>query len=1107
MGLTGRRREASLRCALLANLARHVPNLESLRMYDFDWTGLVLAMETAGMMNPVHASEAPGGARPARESGSAAHSIPYFPQLKSLHISSCASSIIATGEAVVRFLAAFPQLYALDIAFMPTMEASRSVYPPDRAMAQAWGADASPCVRIHELRLDTSTWAASPALDWLARPMVELDLHKLDIDLFCPWEPTSRLAELLYGRECAMLEDLAFSVSHEDGSQLKELRLIVQVYHAMREGNARELADWDALNNAILFLGRRCPKLVVVLDCEFDFVPPTDNFKRYTARCMRDRYISGWAIFMGVAGLWDILRPTGEIRSLTHLSVVDGFEANPDGVRGFRVGIDASIWFYHAAYGREGENPELRTLFFKCTRLMSAPFLPLFVFDGPKRPEVKRGKRISGKNHWMIQGMQEIINAFGFEWRMAPGEAEAELAYLNQMGVIDAVYTDDVDTFLFGAKMIIRNASVTLSGNRAHSLKNSAGREDGNHVATYTSHAILTHSSVQLTQGGLILIGILRGGDYHQAGLAGCGGTIAHGLARCGFGDTLLTAARSLQRSELPSFLRGWREEIRAELRTNSRGILGKKYAALAKKIPEDFPNIDVLLSYTNPITSESEAAAKGRVSKSTKIDWEKEPDLGKIAGLCEMYFEWGVKEIIIKRFRTVLWPAAVLRILRRVALLEDKRVARVAARTAVRNPTTPTKKGKANDRRVPGTPSSVITKHFSSLQLGSPKRVGRTDSDSDDDDENKLIVKIHSSRQHASTDGILEYRLEVAPAHLVRLSESGVRGLRTALATGLDDDSDVPEDDDSDDGGKGKKRVPKPPPDPQSHLRIWLPACMVRIAQPDLVEEFEGIQEMRAAKKAGKAGKASGTARGSKAKASTIVGAKPKAGKKVPVAVREEEEESSDGSVSPTPKKARPKVSAAKQTQATVAVPGVKQHFAVGKRIQSTSNSGKAKSSTAKIFALFDEDPPAPKRAASKSSSSSRIFDSDSEQSFIRPTASSSRLPSLTNSSRASSAGPSLSEPSSSEKPDLPRRTFVPAPFPMSFDAANIDNGDQFSVDVFRAGIVNSRAKRRSSRDHSPRQQSVVQVSSQVPKTDIATQTGPDKAKVSYIYPILQRR
>ncbi|KZT64851.1 PIN domain-like protein [Daedalea quercina L-15889] len=666
---------------------------------------------------------------------------------------------------------------------------------------------------------------------------------------------------------------------------------------------------------------------------------------------------------MGVAGLWDILRPAGETRSLTHLAVVDGFEANPDGVRGFRVGIDASIWFYHATYGREGENPELRTLFFKCTKLMSAPFLPLFVFDGPKRPEVKRGKRISGKNHWMIQGMQEIINAFGFEWRMAPGEAEAELAYLNRIGVIDAVYTDDVDTFLFGAKMIVRNPSATLSGNRAHSLKNSAGREDGNHVATYTSHAILTHPSIQLTQGGLILIGILRGGDYHQAGLTGCGGTIAHGLARCGFGDNLLTAARTLPRADLPAFLRSWREEIRAELRTNSRGILGKKYAALAKKIPEDFPDIEVLLSYTSPVTSQSEAAAKGRTSKNTQIDWGKEPDLGKIAGLCEMYFEWGVKEIIIKRFRTVLWPAAVLRILRRVALLEDKRT----ASTAIVDPKTPTKRGKDRERRAPGTPSSVITKHFSSLQLDSLRRAGCASSNCEDDDgEDKLIVKIHSSRQHASTDGILEYRLEVAPAHLVRLSESGVRGLRTALATGLDDDSDV-EDEDSDGGGKGKKRVQKPPPNPQSHLRIWLPACMVRIAQPDLVEEFEGIQEMRAAKKVGKA---SGAARGSKINVSTAAVPKTKAAKKTPVAVQEEEDESSDGYVSPTPKKARPKPKPTKRGEAIAAsapkqASTVKDFFAVGKSTQTGSNSGKLKANTAKIAALFADEPAGVRHAA----------------------------------------------------------------------------------------------------------------------------------------------
>ena len=98
---------------------------------------------------------------------------------------------------------------------------------------------------------------------------------------------------------------------------------------------------------------------------------------------------------------------------------MDGFEANPDGVGGIRIGIDASIWFFHAEYGREGENPELRTLFFRCTRLMGMPILPLFVFDGPRRPSVKRGNKISGKDSWLRNGMQNIISAFGFEWRMA----------------------------------------------------------------------------------------------------------------------------------------------------------------------------------------------------------------------------------------------------------------------------------------------------------------------------------------------------------------------------------------------------------------------------------------------------------------------------------------------------------------------------------------------------------------------------------------------------------------------------------------------------------------------------------------------------------------
>lgn len=138
---------------------------------------------------------------------------------------------------------------------------------------------------------------------------------------------------------------------------------------------------------------------------------------------------------MGVAGLWDVsnafilqlsltkarfkvLRPVAKTRSLTDLAIKEGFEANPDGKRGFRLGIDASIWFFHAEYGREGENPVLRTLFFRCATLLHTTFLPIFVFDGPKRPDIKRGKKINRTSHKLIPGMKQIIDAFGFEWRM-----------------------------------------------------------------------------------------------------------------------------------------------------------------------------------------------------------------------------------------------------------------------------------------------------------------------------------------------------------------------------------------------------------------------------------------------------------------------------------------------------------------------------------------------------------------------------------------------------------------------------------------------------------------------------------------------------------------
>jgi Holliday junction resolvase YEN1 len=81
-----------------------------------------------------------------------------------------------------------------------------------------------------------------------------------------------------------------------------------------------------------------------------------------------------------------------------------------------------SIWFtqaqfsFRTGHAQAGENPELRSLFYKLASLLKLPIMPIFVFDGPDRPSVKRGVNVVTKPNWLTKPLQEVISAFGFQF-------------------------------------------------------------------------------------------------------------------------------------------------------------------------------------------------------------------------------------------------------------------------------------------------------------------------------------------------------------------------------------------------------------------------------------------------------------------------------------------------------------------------------------------------------------------------------------------------------------------------------------------------------------------------------------------------------------------
>lgn len=187
----------------------------------------------------------------------------------------------------------------------------------------------------------------------------------------------------------------------------------------------------------------------------------------------------------------------------------------------------------------------LSGLFYRNINLMSQGLKLIYVFDGKtprlkgntveKRQETKEqafqkyeqakkredieemgryARQLSSLDKEKIDESKELLDAMGIAVVQAPGEGEAEAAFLSQNKDAYAVGSQDYDSLLFGAPILIQN--LTLARKR---------KTPGGYVSIGPEliklESVLNTLQIDLDQ--LICLGILSGTDYNPGGVRGIG--------------------------------------------------------------------------------------------------------------------------------------------------------------------------------------------------------------------------------------------------------------------------------------------------------------------------------------------------------------------------------------------------------------------------------------------------------------------------------------------------------------------------------------------------------------------------------------------------------
>jgi flap endonuclease-1 len=240
-------------------------------------------------------------------------------------------------------------------------------------------------------------------------------------------------------------------------------------------------------------------------------------------------------------------------------NIVDARKLSIDELQGRAVAFDGNNILYQflsIIRGRDGQplkdrqgniTSHLSGLLYRNSNLMEQGVKIVYVFDGTphqfKRTVLERRQktRRAAKKEYekavaegdeskarrygqqsvvattdIVSDAKELLTLMGIPWVQAPGEGEAQTAYMASKGDVWGAASQDFDSLLYGAPRHIRNLSIT--GRRKLPRKN---------VYIKIEPEILELEKVKrdlgLNQSQLIDLGILVGTDYNPDGIKGIG--------------------------------------------------------------------------------------------------------------------------------------------------------------------------------------------------------------------------------------------------------------------------------------------------------------------------------------------------------------------------------------------------------------------------------------------------------------------------------------------------------------------------------------------------------------------------------------------------------